>query len=170
MCTSRKPGAVRANSSASVSLTKNELVEHGVEVREGALALDGRDRVLLFVGHLGVTFRCRRGDVDHQHARSSGAVTAAPPAAARSAAKIGRGRYQALARNPAKIRVAPRRDPDTQQLGAARVEHASEIRDLVALAVAVRLADFAPVGQSAFCQGWQLCVTNAVSVGWIITT
>ena len=39
-----------------------------------------------------------------------------------------------------------------------------------AFAVAVRLADFAPVGQSAFCQGWQLCVTNAVSLGWIVTT
>jgi hypothetical protein len=39
-----------------------------------------------------------------------------------------------------------------------------------AFAVAVRLADFAPVGQSAFCQGWQLCVKNAVSLGWIVTT
>lgn len=39
-----------------------------------------------------------------------------------------------------------------------------------AFAVAMRLADFAPVGQSAFCQGWQLCVTNAVSLGWIVTT
>ena len=39
-----------------------------------------------------------------------------------------------------------------------------------AFAVAVRLADFAPVGQSAFCQGWQLCVKNAASLGWIVTT
>jgi len=37
-------------------------------------------------------------------------------------------------------------------------------------AVAVRLADFAPVGQSAFCQGWQPCVRNALSVDWIITS
>jgi hypothetical protein len=36
--------------------------------------------------------------------------------------------------------------------------------------VAGELADFAPVGQSAFCQGWQLCVKNAASLGWIITT
>jgi hypothetical protein len=42
--------------------------------------------------------------------------------------------------------------------------------DLATFAVAVRLADFAPVGQSAFCQGWQLCVKNAVSLGWIVTT
>ena len=26
------------------------------------------------------------------------------------------------------------------------------------------------VGQSAFCQGWQLCVKNALSLGWIITS
>jgi hypothetical protein len=32
------------------------------------------------------------------------------------------------------------------------------------------LADFAHVGQSAFCQGWQLCVKNALSLGRIITT
>ena len=36
--------------------------------------------------------------------------------------------------------------------------------------VARELADFAPVGQSAFCQGWQLCVKNALSLGWIVTT
>jgi hypothetical protein len=39
----------------------------------------------------------------------------------------------------------------------------------VTFAVWRELADFAPVGQSAFCQGWQLCVKNAVSIGWIIT-
>ena len=32
------------------------------------------------------------------------------------------------------------------------------------------LADFAPVGQPVFCQGWQLRVKNALSLGWIITT
>jgi hypothetical protein len=37
------------------------------------------------------------------------------------------------------------------------------------LLVAGELADFAPVGQS-FCQGRQLCVKNAVSLGWIVTT
>ena len=37
-------------------------------------------------------------------------------------------------------------------------------------AVAVRLADFAPIGQSAFVQAWQLCVKNALSLGGIITT
>ena len=36
--------------------------------------------------------------------------------------------------------------------------------------VAGELADFAPVGQSAFRQGWQLCVKNALSLGWIVTT
>ena len=36
--------------------------------------------------------------------------------------------------------------------------------------VAGELADFAPVGQSVFCQGWQLCVKNAPSLGWIATT
>ena len=40
----------------------------------------------------------------------------------------------------------------------------------VTLAVAEELADFAPVAQPVFCQGWQLCVKNALSLGWIITT
>jgi hypothetical protein len=39
-----------------------------------------------------------------------------------------------------------------------------------AVGVAGELADFAPVGQSAFCQDWQLCVKNALSLGRIITT
>jgi hypothetical protein len=33
----------------------------------------------------------------------------------------------------------------------------------------MRLTDFA-FGQSVFRQGWQLRVTNAVSLGWIVTT
>ena len=36
--------------------------------------------------------------------------------------------------------------------------------------VAGQLADFAPVGQLVFCQGWQLWVKNAASLGWIVTT
>jgi hypothetical protein len=32
------------------------------------------------------------------------------------------------------------------------------------------VADFALGGQSVFCQGWQLRVKNAVSLGWIVTT
>jgi hypothetical protein len=46
----------------------------------------------------------------------------------------------------------------------------SQICDLATFAVAVVSADFAPVGQLAFCQGWQLCVKNALSLGWITTT
>jgi hypothetical protein len=46
----------------------------------------------------------------------------------------------------------------------------SEIRELAVDVVAAQLADFWPVGQSVFCQGWQLCVKNAVSLCWIATT
>ena len=40
----------------------------------------------------------------------------------------------------------------------------------VAFGVAGELADLAAVGQLAFCQGWQLCVKNALSLGWMVTT
>jgi hypothetical protein len=36
--------------------------------------------------------------------------------------------------------------------------------------VVVRLAEFAPVGQSALCQGWQLWVKNALSLDGIVTS
>ena len=49
------------------------------------------------------------------------------------------------------------------------VHRIESVCDIVVLVVAGELADFAPVGQS-FCQGWQLRVKNALSLGWIVTT
>ena len=72
-------------------------VEHRIEAGEGAFALDQRDGALLRLGHLGVPFWRRRGDVDkHQPAH-----------------QIGRGHRQPQRRQPAK------RHPD-EQLGVRR--------------------------------------------------
>jgi hypothetical protein len=58
----------------------------------------------------------------------------------------------------------------SQAPACARQRQRRRILPMCHLRGVEELADFAIVGQSAFCQGWQLCVKNAASLGWIITT